>query len=80
VYILTPKGKSILPLLQIKPSPVLQVILHAVRVCQLDHPHATKDEVEAWVKGQWESEKRAEWEASAPQAVVKGKKRKGGGA
>ena len=56
----------------------MQVILQAVRVYQLDHPRATKADVEGWVKGQWDSDTRAAWEASVPQPVVKGKKRKGG--
>jgi hypothetical protein len=69
--------------LQIKPSPVLQVILHHIRVFQLDHPQATKADVEGWVKEQWEDEAtRAKWEGMAPQPVVsaKNKKRKGAAA
>jgi hypothetical protein len=40
--------------------------LRSINAWQLDHPTSSKQECEEWVKGKWEGEGRAEWEAAVP--------------
>ncbi|KAL1406876.1 CCA tRNA nucleotidyltransferase, mitochondrial [Vanrija albida] len=69
-------GKEVLKLLDLKPSPLLKVLLDAVNVWQLDHPEGTKDQCAAWVLENWHGEGRAKWEAQVVTINKTGKQRK----
>ncbi|TXT07280.1 hypothetical protein VHUM_03450 [Vanrija humicola] len=69
-------GKEVLKLLELKPSPLLKVLLDAVNVWQLDHPAGTKDECASWLLGEWQGEGRARFEASVVTVNKTGKQRK----
>jgi tRNA nucleotidyltransferase (CCA-adding enzyme) len=66
-------------LLDIGPSPLIQVIIRAINVWQLDHPGASKSDCEDWLLKTWRGSGRAEWESQAPSkgpVKDKGEKRK----
>jgi tRNA nucleotidyltransferase (CCA-adding enzyme) len=70
------QGHEIQSLLDIRPSPLFNVIRRAVNEWQLEHPEATKADAEAWLKEQWEGSGRADWEAQVPSDKPKAEKRK----
>lgn len=69
-------GKEVLKLLDLRPSPLLKVLLDAVNVWQLDHPSGTKEECAAWLLAEWNGEGRAKFEASVVTINKTGKQRK----
>jgi tRNA nucleotidyltransferase (CCA-adding enzyme) len=71
------QGHELQTLLDIRPSPLLNIIRRSVNEWQLDRPAATKTECEQWLKEQWEGSGREEWEAQVPKVdKLKAEKRK----
>jgi tRNA nucleotidyltransferase (CCA-adding enzyme) len=71
------QGHELQTLLEIRPSPLFNVIRKAVNEWQLDHPSATKADCEGWLKEQWQGTGRQEWEAQIPKVdKPKAEKRK----
>lgn len=55
----------------------MNIIRQAVNEWQLDHPSASKNECEEWLRERWAGTGRAEWEAKCPKVdKSKAEKRK----
>ncbi|ODO11612.1 hypothetical protein I350_00394 [Cryptococcus amylolentus CBS 6273] len=69
-------GNDVQSLLSISPGPLITVIRQSLNLWQLDHPEATRDQAEEWLKSQWEGQQRVEWEKLAPPRVMNKKTKK----